>query len=825
MKLIPPDSPAERSSLGGKAWALSRLEGFPVPPFVVVTPEAFARSLGPRQLELLEAGRFEALFEGLRLEPGLAKALLGALPEAGSYAVRSSAADEDAPGHSFAGQFESFLSVPREQVPEFVVKVWASGFGERSRAYREARGLPPGGKPPAVLVQAMVPAEVAGVCFSRDPLDGSRACVIAAVAGLGDKLVSGEAEGQTYRVQDGAVEMPEGALLSREGALEVAALALRCEAHFGSPQDIEWAMQGGRLYLLQSRPITTLPAAQPEAGEPTWWDNSNIIESYSGVTTPLTFSFASRAYRQVYRRLVRLFGVPQGLIEANGHVFDGMIGLVKGRVYYNLSHWYKALALLPGFSVNRGFMEQMMGVAEGMPEGLRVEVSRSRAQDALYLARTVLGLLTSYLLLPRYERAFYARLEAALDKADLSRLDFVGLARRYRRLEASLLNRWDAPLINDFFCMVFYGLLRRLGQRWLGEEGALHNDLVAGEGGMVSAEPAQRLQAMAALVRGNPGLIGRLEADPASALHEHPELGREFRAYLERFGDRCLDELKLESPTLTDQPELLARTVAQLARTPEPPLREAEARRRAAEARALGQLSGWRRRIFAYVLREARARVRGRENLRFERTRVFGEARRLFRAMGQRLREMGRLEHEGDVFYLTVEEILGYAEGTAVSLDLRGLVALRKAEFERHRAAGEPPRRFRSLGSVYEAEPVGQEAEGQAADLREGLACSPGRVRGRVRVILDPRAARLEEPAILVAPRTDPGWILVLPLARGLIVERGSLLSHSAIVARELGIPCVVGLGGATRWLRDGDEVELDGSAGTVRLLKAEVSP
>ncbi|RIH75240.1 Prodigiosin synthesizing transferase PigC [Calidithermus terrae] len=342
---------------------------------------------------------------------------------------------------------------------------------------------------------------------------------------------------------------------------------------------------------------------------------------------------------------------------------------------------------------------------------------------------------------------------------------------------------------------------------------------------MVSAEPAERLRAMAARVRGNPDLIGRLEADPAAALREHPELEREFRAYLERFGDRCLDELKLESPTLTDQPELLARTVAQLARAPESPASEAEARRRAAEARALGQLSGWRRRVFAYVLREARARVRGRENLRFERTRVFGEARRLFRAMGQRLRAMGRLEHEDDVFYLTVEEILGYAEGTAVSLDLRGLAALRKAEFERHRAEGEPPRRFRSLGSVYEAEPVGQEAEGQGAELRRGLACSPGRVRGGVRVILDPRAARLEEPAVLVAPRTDPGWILVLPLARGLIVERGSLLSHSAIVARELGIPCVVGLDGATRWLRDGDEVELDGSAGTVRLLKAGVSP
>ncbi|MBB6099514.1 pyruvate,water dikinase [Deinobacterium chartae] len=818
---------ARYAPVGGKARALAELgAAFPVPEWVVITPQAFTLSLSPQRRAALEAGEFEAAFAGLELDAAVRRELEAALARlpasSAGWAVRSSALEEDGAAHSFAGQFESYLSVPRDAVAARVVDVWRSGFARRAAHYRASRGLAGTPQVPAVIVQRMVPAEVAGVAFAADPVSSDPdVTVISAVRGLGDRLVSGLEEGQTYRLRGETPEdLPAGALLNAAGVRAVAALARRASDHFGSPQDIEWAMAERRLYLLQSRPITTLE-------EVTWWDNSNIVESYSGVTTPLTFSFAHRAYASVYRRFCALLGVPRGVIAAEGHTFDRMIGLVRGRVYYNLGQWYRVLALLPGFSVNRAFMEQMMGVAETMPRGLRLRTSRSKLLDALYLLRTAAGLLYAHLALPAYRRAFERRLRRVLRPPEppLERRSFEALARYYRELEGQLLGRWDAPIVNDFFAMVFYGVLRRLCERWLQDaDGSLQNDLIGDEGGMISAEPAERLRRMAALLRAEPDLARVLHAGDwpqvRAALADHPALRAEFDAYLARFGDRCVNELKLESPTLEDDPLLLARTIAHMSRL-EVPSRAPGARRAAAEERAARQLSGWKRPVFAWVLREARARVRDRENLRFERTRVFGRARRIVRAMGSRLAERGLLDSPQDVFYLEVRDLLGYAEGTAAAADLAGLARVRRAEFERYARLPDPPRRFRTVGSVYAA-PL-EDLEGPDAGdptLRRGVACSPGVVRGPVRVVRDPREVQLDSPAILVAERTDPGWIIVLPLARALIVERGSLLSHSAIVARELGIPGVVSLEGATRWLRDGDEVEIDGGLGTVRLLR-----
>jgi rifampicin phosphotransferase len=225
------------------------------------------------------------------------------------------------------------------------------------------------------------------------------------------------------------------------------------------------------------------------------------------------------------------------------------------------------------------------------------------------------------------------------------------------------------------------------------------------------------------------------------------------------------------------------------------------------------------------VLAQARARVRDRENLRFERTRVFGRARRIFLEIGARLAANRDLENARDVFLLEVGELIGLVEGTATITDLPGLVRLRRAEFEHFKTLPAPPRRFSTQGPIRAGtglnfETAVQAGNGQANDhSRNGIACSPGVIRGPVRVVLDPRNANLTGPSIIVAERTDPGWILILPLARALLVERGSLLSHSAIVSRELGIPAIVAIPGVTSWLKDGDWVELDGSSGTVKRI------
>ncbi len=849
--------------LGGKAGALARLAAMklPIPAWFVVTPEAYVASGG-------DAGGSATLRPDLAAQAvALAREIA---PDSDYFAVRSSALDEDGAEHSFAGQLDSFLFVPPARIPEKVAAVWRSGFSERILAYRRERGLAGPPQPPAVLVQRMITADTAGVAFSADPVSGRRNhAVVSAVYGLGSALVSGEADADTFTVDragrvltrsvvtkrlahraapgdgEGVVSQPVPAPLADQPALtdaeaaEIAALARGTERHFGRPQDIEWARAGGRLWLLQSRPITSLASLADPDGELTLWDNANIAESYSGVTTPLTFSFARGIYEAVYREFARLMGVPTTRIEDNRDLFPRMLGLVEGRIYYNLISWYRLLALLPGFSVNRGFMEQMMGVKEGLPPEVLAKLtpagSWAKIRDGFALARSLLGLVRNHFTLPTQIRRFYTRLSHALRPCDppldAKRPD--ELAAHFRDLERQLLLRWDAPLVNDFFAMIFYGVLRKLTAKWCGDtDGTLQNDLLCGEGGMISAEPAKRVRELAALAATDPAAVQVLCEGSLRAIERWlataPAFLERYEAYLEKFGDRCLEELKLESLTLHDEPLTLLRSVGQFARRfGAAGLVDAgtEGRLRAqAETRAREVLAGHplRRALFGWVLKHTRARVRDRENLRFERTRLFGRVRRVFVELGRRLHANGRLADPRDIFHLTVEESLGFVEGTAATTDLIGLTSLRRQEFERYRAKPAPADRFATRGAVhlgnrFEATQAAVVPEGDAVT---GLGCCPGIVRARARVILDPRHAVIESGEILVAPRTDPGWIMLFPSAAGLLVEHGSLLSHSAIVAREMGIPAIVSIGGVTAWARTGDLLEMDGATGVVRKIE-----
>lgn len=878
--IVFPDDEGE-AGLGGKAGALRPLSmaGLPVPAWFCITPAAFRTSLDDAQRRGLAAATaddaWRAVADTVSVSPHVARAIDAALgrlcPDGAPVAVRSSASDEDGVSHSFAGQLDSFLFVPSGDVADRVARVWRSGFSERVASYRRSQGIAGTPPAPAVLVQRMISPDASGVAFAADPVSGDRdVAVIAAVYGVGSGLVSGECDADTYRVdREGRLvestvahkrdahrpdpqalegvrrvavpdDLAHRPVLTEEQVREVAALARRATEHFGRPQDIEWAYAAGRLYLLQSRPVTGL-ANRPDPGAPCiLWDNSNIAESYPGVTTPLTFSFARRAYEHVYREFCHLMRVPAARVLAHEDTFRNMVGLVHGRIYYNLLNWYRVLALLPGFTVNRAFMEQMMGVKEGLPDALAADLGRAgfreRLLDSLYLARTLGGLLLNHAHLRRSIVRFYGRLDTALASPqpplEARRPD--ELVDYYRALERELLTRWDAPLVNDFFAMVFYGVLKRLCERWCDDtDGTLQNDLLCGEGGMISAEPAQRIRAMAELAAPHPEVVQALAHGSLGAIRQAfadaPALERAYAEYLERFGDRCLEELKLESTTLHDDPLPLLRAVGAVAerRTGRVAAEGGEPDLRArAEKRVAQRLRGSpvRRAVFGWVLGHARARVRDRENLRFERTRLFGRVRRIFLEIGKRLYALDRLEAPRDVFYLTLEELLGFVEGTACTTDLEGLVRVRKAEFEGYRTEAPPPDRIQAHGIVYLDHPLAAQPTATMSDgsTMKGTGCCPGVVRGRVRVVTDPRGARLEQGEILVAARTDPGWIMLFPAAAGLLVEHGSLLSHSAIVARELGLPAIVGLSGVTRWLADGDRVEMDGASGHVRRLEGE---
>lgn len=870
-------------AVGGKArnLALLREAGADVPPWIAVGTAAFERLVaGTHPSTEDDAAAVRGRVLALELPADFRAEVTAALDAAGLrgvlLAVRSSAVGEDGAAASFAGQFDTVLGVraagDAAELWDAVRRVWASAFSAHAAAYRARQG----GSPPrmAVVIQQMVDAQAAGVAFSADPVRGTPdVAVVSAVFGLGEGLVSGELDADTYRVSSaGAVEaeiaakdralglQPDGGsawipvhpndsvqpALTDDEARRIASAARGLAGRFGAPQDVEWALAndpaGGprRLFILQTRPITTLapsPVSPKTAtdGERRLWDNSNIVESYSGVTTPLTFSFARSVYEEVYLQFCRLLGVSEALLEEHRLVFANMLGLVNGRVYYNLLNWYRVLALLPGYTVNREFMERMMGVREKLADPPAVATVAGKWEDTARTVRMVGKLIAAQRSLKAEVPAFHARVDAALAPlagVDLAAKDADELAALYRDLEEKLLRHWRAPLVNDFFAMIFFGILVKLVEKWMpGAPPTLANDLLVGEGGIISTEPAKRVLELSARVAADPALVALFDAEPDDArlwarigeAREHAGFHGELRAYLDRFGDRCANELKLETLTHGDDPSFVVRLIRTYARAGAVRVQAGDHEtqvRAAAEATVRSRLSGIRRRVFFSVLGQARTRIRDRENLRFERTRVFGAVRRIFLGIGARLAEAGRLESPRDVLYLRVDEIFAHLDGTGVTTDLRGLAALRKAEFAAYERAPAPPDRFETRGPPSEFVAALAPAAAPSAELR-GTGCSPGIVRAPVRVVRDPNHAGELAGHIMVAERTDPGWTLLFPAVEGILVQRGSLLSHSAIVARELALPCVVGIAGLMDTLRDGEMVEMDGTAGTIRRLDA----
>lgn len=877
--------PADASSIGAKAASLRRLAaaGLPVPPFVVLpdalrrdflatldgTPDADAIRTAPWPAAGRDAVR-QALAELARpahsRDPSAATA--NNPTGIGLLAVRSSMAGEDGAQRSFAGQLDSFLNLPADvdaddsRLLKAIQSCWASARGGRVAAYRQQQGL----HPPTdlgrddlrmgVIVQRMVDARAGGVVFTVDPVSGDPSVFLLSVApGLGDALVQGTVAGETLRLDRAhGRALDPCSLLDEDDLAHLWMAALKVETVLGGPQDIEFAYGAEGLALLQARPVTAgdglrsiavaSEAGVPEAAEAILWDNSNITESYAGVTTPLTLSLIRRAYAGVYRQFLRLMGVS----DPDEDLLQNLLGFYHGQVYYQLDRWYAALALLPAFQQNRAFMEQMMGVKQA--SGARAPDPRGgRRYLAVWLGRMVLLHLGSRRMTAAFHRQVGAVL-AEIAAMDLEALTPKQLQRVFHRLETEVLGRWRAPILADFMAMVFFGVLGRLSARWLADTPQIHGELMAADGGMESLAPLRRVSELAVLVRGREDLRElfrrpagevwtRLRSDPSLAAVRAP-----FQDYLDRYGDRCMNELKLEEPNLRDDPARLVRLVTAAAgRASDRGAGDGDGRRRAAEAR-VARLPWGRRLFYRWVLGNTRRYVRDRENQRFVRSRVFGQLRRLFGALGDRLAQAGRLDRQTDLFYLTVDEVWSEVTGTAISLDLRGLVRLRRAEYDgfRHESW---PERFETVGPPYWGAPrallrpaatsapsgAADKGSGSSSSLQaaatterppdlQGMGCCSGRVTGRVRVVQTVDEALDLSGEVLVAARTDPGWVFLFPAAAALLVERGSPLSHSAIVARELGLPAIVNIPGLTEQLRTGDLVALDGRTGAVWLLE-----
>lgn len=893
-----------RLLVGGKAANLARLirAGERTPPWYVITAQALrfaaskvpelqalqeelARSENDSSSAIITAARIRDKIQRLALPKPLTEEIQrgheAAFSARAMVAVRSSALDEDSAAASFAGLHDSFLFLSGfNEVLEAVRSVWSSLYSERAIAYRLENQLLSKDLSIGVVVQEMVEAVSSGVLFTVNPSSGGLdEVVISSLYGAGEGLVSRGLAADTFVVsKKGEVRLrdvvpkstklvfdrtsgrgleeqqvlpaaKEQASLSDDQLKELVHRGCSIERLFRKPQDIEFSYDSkGTLFILQSRPVTTVVEYGPAAGNRLIWDNSNIIESYSGVTSPMTFSFIKRAYTIVYHCFAEVMGVSPKIVSENRSTFENMLGLFRGQVYYNLLNWYQLVRLFPGFQLNKQFMESMMGLSEALEfteektQGVFSRYARELPALVLLVVRTLFNFARIRSIVTRFENYFdenYSRW-SAVDFDELAPHELMNI---YREMEDRLLWNWKAPIINDFYVMVFYGALKKLCACWCADaSSSLQNDLLCGEGDIKSTEPTKKLMAIARAARNSEALLKVLQtASPEAAatmVNSEPEFSwfaAEIEEYLQQYGFRCMNELKLEEGSLRDRPEFVYQILKNYALMSNSEILDTaatEARERGirqeAENKAFSSIAkcnNWfpRAAVFRWVLRNARVGVKNRENMRFARTKIYGVVRELLGSMGKHLAEEGLIDSQEDIFYLTIDEVWDFVKGTAVSANLRSLAALRKAEFAEYRENEEayPDEHFETYGMAYHRNifrrAKKENAETGDGDLR-GIPCCPGVVSAPVKVIQSPSDDISLNGEILVAGRTDPGWVPLYPSVCGILIERGSILSHSAIVAREMGIPTIVGISGLLERLNTGDRVVMDGATGIVRV-------
>jgi pyruvate,water dikinase len=859
---------------GGKAVNLGRLTqaGLPVPSGIVITVHALNEFLritaAQHEIERLEKQAGEDFDGASVLEqsvqlllsqtplPGETRELLAqvraALGTSGPYAVRSSAVGEDAGDASFAGLLDSVLDVdPAAGLEAALKRVWGSRWSARAAAYARTHGKRIGGI--AVIVQRQVDARYAGVLFTRSPeRDSAHEMLCEYCTGLAQRLVDGAIVPARLRIDRASFEFSRDDELNnaeqppRSQIEALAAAATAAEQLFDAPQDIEWALdRAGGLWLVQSRPITS--AATRLQRRRVIWSNANVSENFPAPISPLLYSVVAPGYTAYFVNLGRAFGVARWRLDAMAADLSAVVGVHAGRLYYNLTAIHSVLRRVPlgerlvaWFDDFTGAPVQTAGGAEssaGFGRGLR---------DAFELVRIGARTAWQYFTIRQRIERFEQRVEAFAARSApqrLTSLDAMALRDLLRGFMQIRLQRWTDAALCDAAAMVSYGALKAAVARVHpdGNPTSLHHHLLKGLTGLKSAEPVNALWALAHAVRSDARLSALFAAEPVARIVERIEndpscvrFRQQFRDYLEQWGFRCSGELMLTTPSFQERPEALLEIVRSYARESEvsPSLRLAQqqAERAAATRRVLVQASRqrylrwlpWPNRatVVPRLIAATHAAIALRERARLKQALLYNRLRRIALEIGTRLVRTGMLAARDDVFFLTVPELDELLSGHAMFPgETARLVALRRAAHAELDALS-PPDTFVADEGAYPcfAGPTANVTE-TAARLHGTSVCG-GVATGRARVLTDVSQTReLTSGDILVTRQTDPGWAPAFVHIGALVLERGGMLSHGAILAREYGIPTVVGIAGATGCIADGAVVRVDADQGDVHIL------
>ena len=846
--------------VGGKGahlGELSRIEGIRVPAGFCVTTDAFQRIMAEApaiddrldRLSRLKADDREAIralsaeirrtIEGIAIPDDLAAAItrpLARLGEQAAYAVRSSATAEDLPTASFAGQQDTYLNVVGPAaILQHVSRCWASLFTERAVTYRLRSGLDHRKVRMAVVVQQMVLPRAAGILFTADPITGNRKVAsVEASFGLGEALVSGLVNADVYKVRDGDVvakavstkrlaiyaipaggtqeqaiepERQDEPALADAQAVRLAQLARRIEAHFGRPQDIEWCLVDDGFQIVQSRPITTLFPI-PAAG-----DRENRV-------------YVSVGHQQMMTDPMKPLGISVWQLTAGRPMYEA-----GGRLFVDVTRGLASPASRAGLLAGLGRSDPLIGDAlqilldrgdfvpslpDGGPGGAPAGAPPSPPIE------TDPAIVTE--LIGRSQASIAALKRDIRTKSGSALLDFI-LA-DIQELKRSLFVPQSLQVIMAAMEATWW--LNEQLQAWLGEKNAA-DTLTQSVPHNVTSEMGLALLDVADVIRPHPDVKAFLRhVEDEGFLDELPELagGREardaIRAWLDKYGMRCVGEIDITRPRWSERPTTLVPLILGNIKNFEPGAGQRRFEQGRQEAWQKEQELLERLRILPDGERKAEEAKRMIDRVRtfigYREYPKYGMVSRYFVYKQALLEEAERLvrahvlREKQDISHLAFQELQDVVRTNQVDDQL---IRQRKDAFRSNQALT-PPRVLTSDGEVIAGS---YRRDDLPAGALVGLPVSAGTIEGRARVILDMAEADLEAGDILVTAYTDPSWTPLFVAIKGLVTEVGGLMTHGAVIAREYGLPAVVGVEHATRLIQDGQRIRVHGTDGYVEIL------
>ncbi len=862
--------------------------GLPVPPFFCLTGEVFKQLVSHLQKDFREllaatdwqsdqsikdaSHKLHSLISNIEFPQDFSQLLhqkFDQLFKPGTLvSVRSSMISqnrdhsEDSVLHAFAGMSESFLYVKKESLLSRIKDCFASGFSPQVLTYRHTQGIDLFDFTVAVGIQEMIFAEKSFVMFTCDPNTLEKKTLIVAGLGVGEGVVQEKVETDHYFIKtnnnfiqkkvvtketylthddlkgEGIIEKPTPADLKTAPVLTDAQLLKLCEMGkkiekiFASPQDIEGCLVDERIYILQSRPI------QFSEQSVIVWTSANVSESFPGTSTPLTFSFAQDFYRIIFIDCYRALGVPEKIIMQNIEHLDHMVGYLHGKIYYNLSSFYRLHSLSPLFIFFKKQWEDMMGfsgsfhIDQGLGQFKKFIKGLGSIRYTLFgLALISWRYLTNQRDVNRFLMWWEERFKPLRGK-DFKELSSFECMSLYRQLWQDVGVKWWITLLNDTHLPTAYHVTEFLMKSWKIHDPQLMSNLLCGGHNFKSVEIMYNGVSLSEFVKKDPLLLQLFESEDQSFIwnriyqdNAFSHLKEKIEHHLYHFGDRGLQELKLEQKSLRDDPVQLIQIIKNYLSqnlTVEKILEDELKRREEGEALLAKKLrfSPFKRAILRFQFWRLRGFIQNREDTRYCRSELFGFSKRIFNRIALHFKDAGVIQDTSDIFFLHVDEVFGLIEGSSLQTNLKEIIHLRRQEFAAHEKV-DLPMDITTNGALYQQVLIKPEIQEDATTLK-GLGSSPGIVRGRARIVLDPqKVEKMFDGDILIAKETDPGWLFLMLASKGMVVERGSMLSHTAITGRKFGIPTIVSVPGVTQKIKEGQMIEIDGGLGIIRIIES----